>query len=117
MSKIRFLCLKMCVCCSVLERVADGEMDGVGFLEAGDVEVAGRAGVVGEVEGEAPIETDDEESEVVAQADTRAQGEVVEEFGGLEHHHVIEEIVIIILFLCRGTAFTGVVCVVIHAVL
>ena len=79
MSKKEFLCLKY-VCCSVLEWVADGEVDGVGFLEAGDVEIAGRAGVVWEVEGEAPVETDDEEAEVVAQADTCAQGEVVEEF-------------------------------------
>ena len=105
------------VCCSVLERVADGEVDGIGFLEAGDVEVARRAGVVGEVEGEAPVETDDEETEVVAQADTRAQGEVVEELGGFEHHHVIDEIEIIILLLWRLTACSGVVSVVIHAVL
>ena len=34
-----------------LERVADGEVEGVGVFEAGDVEVTRLAGVVGEVEG------------------------------------------------------------------
>ena len=71
------LCLKKVllskyVCCSVLERVADGEVDRVGFLEAGDVEVAGLPRVVGEVEGDAPVETDDEEAEVVAQANPQS---------------------------------------------
>ena len=92
-------------------------MVGVGVFETGDVEVAWLPGVVGEVEGEAPVEADDEETEVVAQADTCAQGNVIEEFGGFERHHVIEEFVIIILFLCRLAACIGVVLVVIQAVL
>ena len=71
------LSLKNILC---LEWIADGEMECVGSLEAGDVEVAGLPCVVGEVKGDAPVETDDEEAEVVAQADTCAQNEIVEEF-------------------------------------
>ena len=89
------------VCCFVLERVADGEVDGVGFLEAGDVEVAGLPRVVGEVEGDAPVETDDEEAEVVAQADARTQRQIVEEFGELELHLVEEDLFAFILLFRR----------------
>ena len=61
-------------------------MECVGTLESGDVEVTGLPRVVWEVESDAPVETDDEKTEVVAQADTRTHGEVVEEFRGLELH-------------------------------
>ena len=54
-------------------------MEGVGILEAVDVEVARLAGVVGDVEGHTPVETDDEESQVIAQADTSTDGNVVKE--------------------------------------
>ena len=100
--------LKMLVCyyvfkwySVVLERVADGEVDSVGFLEAGDVEIARLPGVVREVEGDAPVETDDEEAEVVSQADARAQRQIVEEFGELELHLVEEDLFAFILLFRR----------------
>lgn len=54
-------------------------MEGLVAAEAVDVEVAGTAGVVGQVEADAPVETDDEEVEVVAQSDAGAQCELAEE--------------------------------------
>ena len=54
--------------CIRLEGIADGKVEGLVALEAVDIEVAGLGGVVGQVEGEAPVETDNEETEVVADA-------------------------------------------------
>lgn len=48
------------------ERVADGEVQGLAVAEAAPVEVAAAAGVVGRVQGQAPVDADDEEAEVVA---------------------------------------------------
>ena len=65
-------------------------MESVHILEAGNVKVARLAGVVGQVEAEAPVGTDDEEVKVVAQADASARGHLAEEtlqleVGVLEH--------------------------------
>jgi len=62
-----------------LEGIADGEVEGLVAAEAVDVEVAGTAGVVGQVEADAPVETDDEEVEVVAEPDAGTQCELAEE--------------------------------------
>ena len=61
-----------------LERIADGEVEGVHVAEALDIEIAGAAGLVGHMETEAPVNADDEELEVVAQAETGAGGKLVE---------------------------------------
>ena len=71
------------------------------ILETGDVEVARLASVVGEVEGDAPVETDDEETEVVAQADACTPRQIVEEFGELELHFVEEDLFAFILLFRR----------------
>ena len=44
-----------------------------GLAESGHVVVAPLAGVVGSMYADAEVEADDEEAEVVAQADTRAE--------------------------------------------
>ena len=69
------------------EGITDGEGEGVAVLE-GTGEVTATACVVGHVEGEAPVETEDEESHVVAQAEARADGDVLEELGWPEVHLV-----------------------------
>ena len=43
---------------------------------------------IGDVEGKAPIEADDEESQVIAQTDTCAEGKVVEEVPLVVVHQV-----------------------------
>ena len=55
----------VCIC---LEGIADGKVEGLVALEAVDIEVAGLGGVVRQVEGDTPVETDNEEAEVVADA-------------------------------------------------
>ena len=67
-----------------LERIADGEVQGMGVLEAVDVEVARTAGVVGHVQGYAPVDAYNQESEVIAQAEARPQCQLVEEPRGVE---------------------------------
>ena len=54
-------------------------MEGLVAAEAIDIEVSGTAGFVGQVKADAPVETDDEEVEVVADADAGADGELAEE--------------------------------------
>ena len=67
-----------------LERIADGEMVAHAFLEAGDVVVARLARLVGQVQADAHVETDDQEVHVVANAEARAQRQVFQEASGLE---------------------------------
>ena len=50
-------------------------METYAVLEAGNVVPAAAAGVVGRVQADAHIETDDDEVEVVAQARARADGQ------------------------------------------
>ena len=66
------------------ERVPDGEVQGVHILEAGYVEVALFASVVGQVEAKAPVDADHEEVHVVAQAEASAGGQMIEEITWLE---------------------------------
>ena len=71
----------VCIC---LEGIADGKVEGLVALEAVDIEIAGLSGVVRQVEGETPVETDNEETEVVADAKTCAEGLLTEEVAQFE---------------------------------
>lgn len=51
-----------------LEGVADGEVEGHGFPEVGEVVVAFFAGVVGGVEADAEVAAEDEHADVEAEA-------------------------------------------------
>ena len=62
-----------------LEWIADGEVDGKGILELGDIVVGGFACVVGIMDAHTEVETEDEEVEVVAESETCADGERLEE--------------------------------------
>ena len=62
-----------------LEWIADGEVDGKGILELGDVVVGGFACVVGIMDTHTEVKTEDEEVEVVAKSETCADGERLEE--------------------------------------
>lgn len=64
---------------SFLERIADGEVEGMGVFEAIDVIEAGLAGVVWYMEADSPVEAQDEEAEVVADAHTSTHRNVTEE--------------------------------------
>ena len=56
----------LCPCVSESERIADGEMEGVEILEAlGIEEIVVDAVVAGDMDGKTPVETDDEEAQVV----------------------------------------------------
>ena len=59
-------------------------MQGVHILETGNVEVAAVTCVVGKVQTEAPVYSQDEEIEVVAQADACAGGQLLKEIAGTE---------------------------------
>lgn len=67
-----------------LEGVADGEVEGHGFPEIGEVVVAFFAGVVGGVEADAEVATEDEHADVEAEAYSGAEGEVLEEGAGTQ---------------------------------
>ena len=62
-----------------LERVADGEVKRLGILETVNIEIARLRGFVRTVEGEPPVESDHQEPEVIAQADTCAEGHLIEQ--------------------------------------
>jgi len=64
------------------ERISDGEVERLHILETSEIEIAVAIRVEAGlriVEGEAPVDTDDEESQIIAQADARADGNIVEE--------------------------------------
>ena len=61
------------------ERITDGEVEPLAVLEAGDVVITRTARFVRHMEGDSPVEAENQEGEVVADAYTRAQGDVVEE--------------------------------------
>lgn len=61
------------------ERIADGEVEAEAVGELRDVVVAALACLVGNVEGYAEVEADDDEVHVIAQADARAGGQLAEE--------------------------------------
>ena len=83
-----FFCLK-------LEGVADSKMEGLHVLEATEVEIAIAFGVQGclwVVDGKPPVNADDEESQIVAQTNTCADGNVVEKTRRLEFHHMYKRL-------------------------
>ena len=59
---------------TALERIADGEVYGRAVLEAGDVVIAAPPGVVGVVQGDAPVQAEHQEVHVVTDAHPGAQG-------------------------------------------
>ena len=61
-----------------LERIADGEMQRLVAAELIDVVEAALRGLIRHMQTNTPVKTQDEEVEVVAQADTRAEGYLVE---------------------------------------
>ena len=65
-----------------LERITDGKVETYAVLEAGNVVPAAAAGVVGRVQADAHVETDDDEVEVVAQA--RARADINKRFSFIE---------------------------------
>ena len=63
-----------------LERIADGEVEGVEIAEALYVEEVPRDTIVArQVDGPTPVETYHQEAHVITQTETCAQGDVVEE--------------------------------------
>ena len=70
----------LCPFVSESERIADGEVEGVEIPETiGVEEIAADAVVAGDMDGKTPVETDDEEAQIVTQAYTRTEGDVLEE--------------------------------------
>ena len=67
-----------------LEGVADGDVEAEGILEAGDVVVARTACVIGRMDADANVETQDKEVEIVAEAEASAEGYVVSEVLGVD---------------------------------
>ena len=61
------------------ERIADGNMEGLTILETSHIKEAALASLVGHMKGDTPVDTDNQEVEIVAQADTCADGELLEE--------------------------------------
>ena len=59
-------------------------MEGLVALEAVDIEVAGLGGVVRQMEGDTPVETDNEETEVVTDAETGTESLLTEEVAQFE---------------------------------
>ena len=83
-----FFCLK-------LEGIADCKVQSLHILETAEVEIAIAFGVQGGlwvVEGKSPVDADDEESQIVTQADACADGDVVEKTRWLELHHVYKRL-------------------------
>ena len=69
----------------VLERVADGEVEGLGLAETVPVEeVARTLGQVGHVECQSPVDADDEEPQVVAQSYACGHSRLVDKPRGLD---------------------------------
>lgn len=66
------------------EGVADGEVEGEGVLEGGEVVVAGFAGVVGGMEADAEVGAEHQHGDVEAQSEAGAEGYVLEEGRCLE---------------------------------
>ena len=77
-----------------LEGVADGEVEGEAVLEFGDVVVAALAGVIGGVDADTQVGTNDEHRHVETQADTCTQSQFVEE---ILHLQLTTSTVIILL--------------------
>ena len=62
-----------------LERIADGEVEGVGILETTDVEVTRLTSIVRHVKTDTPVETDNQEVKVVTNTDACAKSQFTEE--------------------------------------
>ena len=79
-----FFCLK-------LEGIADGEVQGLHILEAAKIEIAiaiRERNILWIVEGEAPIDANDEESKIIAQTDACADSDIIEEARRIVFHHM-----------------------------
>ena len=64
------------------EGISDGEVERLHVLETSEIEIAVTIRVEAGfriVEGEAPVDADDKESQIIAQADARADSNIVEE--------------------------------------
>ena len=80
-----------------LERVADGEVEGLVAVEAVEVEESALLGLVRHVQTDTPVESEDEEIEVVAYSHARSHGHLVEDALELElgvDQEVVEFIVV-----------------------
>ena len=66
-------------CYKPSEWVADGEMEGKGFLERFHVVVTALAGVVGRMDTDTEVAAHHQHSDVETQSDTRAQSKVAQE--------------------------------------
>ena len=66
-------------CISASERIADGKIEGKAVFETTNVVITRLACVVRQVESESPVESDDEEVEVVSYASTGSDGYLFEE--------------------------------------
>ena len=72
------------------ERIADGNMEGLTILETTHIKEAALASLVGHMKGDTPVDTDNQEVEVVAQTDTSANGKFLEEVLHLKLRTLIE---------------------------
>ena len=69
---------------TALERIAYGEVEAKGIPEAAHIVVAALAGIVGRMDTDSYIESEDEEVKVVAQAGACAEGDILEELAGVD---------------------------------
>ena len=80
-----------------LERISNSEMQGLALTEAGYIEIARLACIVRTVDGQAPIETDNQEAHIVTQTDTGAYCKLIDKL--LKRLRIIAKVGIIIITL------------------
>ncbi len=61
-----------------LERISDSEMQRLALAKARYIEIARLACIVWTVDGQAPVEADDQEAHVVAKTDTCAYSQLID---------------------------------------